>query len=810
MKKFYFVLAASAALLAASCAKEEKPFEEKTAGKGNLTTISVKATHETDEAEVPEADASQAPVSRTELNTGTGAVTWAAGDRIKMVWNGGSAVSEPTTVTGSSAEFEVEVGAGTKFAVYPSTVTASYDGSTFSVSVPADQDGSFANAAIEVAQHPGGQDLAFKNLGGMLQLEVASTSVKKIRISSNNSTPLAGTAEVTFTNDLPVIGTITNPGTAITLNVSGAGTYYAAVLPASLNAGIYVELFDSGDNLIGEKLTGNVLNVARRQIRKLGTIAATTISNKKFFKVGGTGDGSSWDSPLGVAGLSTVLKGGSDATLFLAQGTYTLTAEISLTAHSYKIYGGYPADATGTSLSGRDFSAETALSGGDDVVDADGNCRILVLATSGINLIADGITFKNAYKSSSDVGSALILNTLASASFNNCIIKNNVKEGSGGGGAVRIATGNSVSFTNCLFENNTCVANGGAVSISAGNHTFDNCSFIGNNSSTENGGAMAIAGAATVNLSECEFINNKAVASSKRGGAIYGLQNKDYVLCLNKCYFGTNLAGGAGDDANSGNETKNGGGAIWADSSTGTLFLNACSFYGNKTATYASAIGSRGICGINNCAIQLNNNTSTTYPCSIQAIAGHFLVANTSIRLSAQSGAAIYPYGGTTYLVNNTLVNNAESEDANKAVALRSNKPIVSYGHNVVSKHYDTGTNYSVNDAVNHNDVLDYMLSQTWHTTQHCIYWVKWNVVNEAEVRPAGFMLATPSRVEAAIDAFDSAASTSFKAWLQSLDIDGKGHNALETDILGRLRQAGGASTIWPGSYERSGVYTVE
>ena len=809
MKKFYFILAASAAILAAvSCAKEDKPFEQKTASQVKLTTITLKASHETDEVEAP-ATALQAPVSRTELNTSTGAVTWAVGDKIKMVWNGDSSISNPLASGGSSATFTVEVGAGTKYAVYPSSVDASYDGSTFSVTVPATQDGTFENAAIEVAQHPGGQDLAFKNLGGLLQLEVASASVKKIRISSNNSTPLAGTAEVTFTNDLPVIGTITSPSTIITLNVSGAGTYYAAVLPASLNAGIYIELFDNGDNLIGEKLTGNVLNVARRQIRKLGTIAATTISNKKFFKVGGAGDGSSWDSPLGVAGLSTVLTGDSDATLFLAQGIYTLTAEIWPTAHSYKIYGGYPADATGTSLSGRDFSVETALSGGDDVVDADGNCRILVLATSGINLVADGITFKNAYKNSNDVGSALILNTLASASFNNCIIKNNVKEGSGGGGAVRIATGNSVTFTNCLFENNTCVANGGAVSISAGSHTFDKCSFVGNSSTEQNGGAMITQGSSTVNLSECEFINNKATASGKRGGAIFGLSGA-YVLHLNKCYFGTNLAGGAGDDANSGNETKNGGGAIWADSSTGTLFLNACSFYGNKTATYASAIGSRGICGINNCAIQLNNNTQTTYPCSIQAIAGHFLVANTSIRLSAQSGAAIYPYGGTTYLVNNTLVNNAESEEANKAVALRSNKPIVSYGHNVVSKHYDTGTNYSVNDAVNHNDVLDYMLSQNWHTTQHCIYWTKWNVVNEAEVRPAGFVLATPSRVEAAIDAFDSAASTGFKTWLQSLDIDGKGHNALETDILGRLRQAGGASTIWPGSYERSGSYTVE
>ena len=776
MKKLFFVLAASAAILAASsCAKEmEKPINDNI--QPALEKISVKAVHEGDEAVEPE--------SRTSLNTSTGAVLWEAGDAIKMVWNGGSAVSDPIVSGGSSATFEVEVGAGDKFAVYPSSVAASYDGSVFSVTVPAAQDGTFAAAAIEVAQHPGGEDLAFKNLGGLLQLVISDASVKSIRISSNDSTPLAGTAEVTFNAGLPVLGAITSPSASITLDVSGAGTYYAAVLPASLKAGIYIELFDSGDNLIGEKLTGNTLAVARRQIKKLGTIATTTISNKKFFKVGGSGDGSSWDSPLGVAGLSTVLKGGSDATLFLAQGTYTLTAEISLTAHSYKIYGGYPADATGTSLSGRDISVETAISGGDDTVDAEGNCRIFVLATSGIQLLADGITFKNAYKSSTDVGSALILNTLASASFNNCTIKNNVKEGTGNGGAVRIATGNPVSFTNCLFENNSCAANGGAININSnGTVTFDNCSFI----------------------------NNKATASSKRGGAIFGAGGA-YVIHLNKCYFGTNLAGGAGDDANSGNETKNGGGAVWGDSSTGTIFMNACSFYGNKTANYASAIGSRGICGINNCAIQLNNNTSTTYPCSIQAIGGHFLVANTCIRMSGQSGAAIYPYNGTTYLVNNTMVNNASSDEPDKAVALRSDKSVISYGHNIVSKFIDKGSpaSYSVNDAVNHNDVLDYMLSQTWHTTQHCIYWTRWNVVEDVEVRPAGFVLATPSRIEAAIDAFDTAASTGFKAWLQSLDIDGKGHNALETDILGRLRQAGGASTIWPGSYERSGSYTVE
>lgn len=766
MKKIAFFLTAVAVTLF-SCEKEQdvtSTAESTLAGK----KVTVKASHEI----------GSDPEAKTVLAI-DGSVTWAGGETLKVVYYG-SSDSDLTDAAeaGSTATFTFTTGAGNNYLVYPSTISATYDGTDFEVTVPASQDGTFANAAIEVAQYDGSATCHLKNLGALLEITVTA-DVDQIVLHSNNSTPLVGTATVTFDDGIPSVSSVASGFTSVTLSASGPGKYYAAVLPDSYDAGIYVELKKSG-SLVGERISGNTLAVARCQIMPLGVGNPGTM-NKLFFKQDGTGDGSSWDNPLGVAGLSTVLKGDSDATLFIAQGTYTLTSEISLTAHSYKIYGGYPADASSTSLSGRDLSAETVISGGDDTVDADGNCRIFVLAATGINLVADGITFKNAYKSSNDVGSALILNTLASASFNNCTIKNNVKEGSGNGGAVRIATDNKVSFTNCLFENNTSAAHGGAINVSGnGTTTFDNC----------------------------KFINNKAKASGYRGGAIFGASGS-YKLYLNKCYFGTEKAGATGDDKTTRNEAANGGGAIWADSSTGTLFLNACSFYGNKSGSYAAAVGSRGICGINNCAFQLNENSMATYPCSIQPIAGHFIVANTSIRLYAASGAAIYPYGGNTYLVNNVLVNNGTDGDSNKYVALRSNKTVNSYGHNVISKHYDTGANYSVLDAANHNDVLDYMLSQTWSSSQHCIYWTRWNVVDDAVVRPEGFVLATPSRVEDAIDAFDSETSAGFKTWLESINIDGNGHNALETDILGRLRQAGGATTIWPGSYERSSSYTI-
>lgn len=754
--------------LASSCQREIEP--ETVLEQPGYVSVTVKASHE------------HGGSTKTGIDLFNGYVCWDAGDRTKAVYNGGNAISDALAEGGSTAEFSYvyPVGKTLAYVVYPSDIEATHDGADFKVTVPAVQDGSFSGAAIEVAEFS--ESLDMRNLAGLLQLVVTDDAVKTIRISSNDDTPVAGTAVVTFPAGIPAVGALSGTSSSITLNVDGAGTYYAAILPCTLEAGIYVELLDESTALIGEKISGNPLTVARRQIRGLGTFGASTL-NKYFFKPDGTGDGSSWELAGGMTLMDAVLSGESDATLFLAQGTYHMSdidgiadrtpatsKNIRVSNHIFRMYGGYPPASSGNSLTGRDLSVPTVISGDDTY-------RILVLNGGTVQLTADGITFSDSYRSSSDIGSALILANQKRAVFNKCVISDNVKEGSGAGGAVRITQG-TVSFTDCDFSGNTSAAGGGVMAIAGGSVSLQDCSFS-SNSTDGNGGVLNITGG-TVDITGCEFTGNTAKESGKRGSVIFSSGSS--TVRMNRCYLATNQASS--------------GGTVWLDSSSGFLFLNACAFYSNKTASYASAIGSRGFCGVNNCAFQQNNNTSATGAANFYTIDGTTVIANSSFRLGANAAVALWAAGGTTYLVNSTLVNSNSSGDADKAVALKSSSTLISYGHSIASKFYEaTADTYSIQDAVD-ADLLDYPLSQSWHSTKHCIYWTHWN---DSGPKPDGFAFATPCRVEDALDAFESDSSAGFKTWLQSLRINGC--NALQTDIHGYVR---GSKFVWPGSYENT------
>ena len=463
MRRFFVLAACVGAALATSCMKEDAP--ESRPVQPGFTRVTVKASHEYDTP------------TKTSIDLFNGYVCWEVGDKTKALYNGGNALSDAVAEGGSTAEFTYDYPEGKTLAyvVYPSGTDATYDGTDFKVTVPAAQDGSFAGAAIEVAEFS--ESLSLKNLAGLLQLAVADDAVKTIRISSNDDTPVAGTAVVTFSNGLPVLGALSGTSATLTLTVDGAGTYYAAILPCSLEAGIYVELLDENSVVVGEKISGNPLTVERRQIRALGTIGTETL-NKYFFKPDGTGNGSSWESAGGMTLMNTVLSGENDATLFLAQGTYyigdidgidELTSSndrnIRLSNHIFRMYGGYPATNTGTSLTGRDLSAPTVIRG--DNKTGDKHYRIMVLNGGTVQLTADGITFTGASRSSTDIGSALIFANQKKAVFNKCVISDNVKEGTGAGGAIRITMG-TVSFTDCEFTGNTAAADGGVMGITGG------------------------------------------------------------------------------------------------------------------------------------------------------------------------------------------------------------------------------------------------------------------------------------------------------------------------------------------------------
>lgn len=843
MKKIAFFLTAVAVTLF-SCEKEQdvtSTAESTLAGK----KVTIKASHEI----------GSDPEAKTVLAI-DGSVTWAGGETLKVVYYG-SSDSDLTDAAeaGSTATFTFTTGAGNNYLVYPSTIYATYDGTDFEVTVPASQDGTFANAAIEVAQYDGSATCHLKNLGALLEITVTA-DVDQIVLHSNNSTPLVGTATVTFDDGIPSVSSVASGSTSVTLSeLSGAGTYYAAVLPDSYDAGIYVELKKSG-NLVGERISGNTLAVARRQIKPLPVGNPGVIANKKFFKPDGTGDGSSWDNAGGVTLLDAVLSGASDATLFLAQGVYSLadidgistrTATkqcISVSGHSFSIFGGYPDNATGTSLANRDITAETAISGADTY-------RILLVSNSSARISADGMTFKNAlYTVNNGYGSALVLENHANAYFNHCTIKDNKTDtaSSAYGGAVR-AKGH-VTFANCLFENNLAnKASGGAIFVpSSGSPilTLENCSFSNNRapsgtggvflmyggtlnarnctfsgSSSGNGGVLRVVASAVVSatFTGCVFDGNYstsakqndvdgALAGTGIGGAVFslnGASGKVISLTVENCELKNNVAHpskttltkdstlkGAGGVASIGQYSNvrmrdclmrynYAGMASFIVSANSSLYMDRCRFWENRGLQDATVVyNNGGTLAMHNCSIQNSANLQTQ-------TSGHSncYFFNTDTGAMFLSCTTLRSASATPlFKGGDSTPDNNTAIFNNSLLSTSTTGGIFDADAKYTSKGYNLVT--SLDNWAGKVD-SDYNLTATTsnpskNTTYFCL---------QTSLAGTSFTKADKADFESAISTFDTNNDANVLSWL--------GADAINVDILKHPRNN---SKIMPGSYE--------
>ena len=790
MKKLSYIFAGAALMTAAAVSCTKEAVVDDGNGKPVLSgnTLVLKASHEDG-------------LTKTSLVDG-GTVTWAAGDRLGLVYTGGTIASAELGAEDAgqaAADFTFDLGDATVsggYVVYPGSTAAAYDGSALTVTVPSVQDGTFAGAAIEVAAFDGEGISGLKNLGGLLQIKVES-EVSEILISSNDGTALAGTAAVTFSDGIPGIESVSDASTAITLKVSGAGTYYAAVLPATIKAGLYIEM-KSGEEVVGEKMSGSSLSVARKQIRNLGTIATGTYDNKLFVKTDGTGDGSTWDTALNYAGLISHLKQNTTTgkNIYVAAGTYQST-ETSITNTNFKIFGGYPADATGTSLSGRDIEHnETIFDGGKEN-------RIFVINSSSVNTVIDGCIFQNA-TNASNAGSALVLEKVSSAKFVNCAIKDNTNtKASSAGGAVRAGAG-TITFTGCTFSGNTA-ANGGAISVQNTSSvvTITDCTFSGNEVSGDGGAIRQTDG--SLKISSCTFTENKAAVtastSSNGGSAIHTtsatLDLKDVVFYKNTAVGPSSVYGSGTLYINSNvNATLSGcrfedntvgsrGGAIRVVAATSTVFMDNCVCYNNKAYNYASAIHlSAGTLAMNNCTVYLNKNTNTAENDGASAgavyVSGKALIANSTLRGQSSYSIIRGSSTGNATLVNSIIVN----ATIGKTAILVGDCAMTSYGHNIYSVLSDANEKYVVNDSESHPDYVE-KLAQTWSDSKYIL--TKSSLSDQVK---NGLVKSPTSRILDAITAFDGGENGAFATWL---------NGGYLVDALGTIRNTSGC---WPGAYE--------
>ena len=671
MNRFFTIL--SMAVVFAACDKEnETPGQE--IDPAELVEVTFDVSAKTNQsAEV------QNVSTKTEIKD-DGTVLWSVGDKVSVFYevNGETGSSESEALTAENikadgsasitvkvpAAFTLEQFEGTRSlsAVYPFDASAAYVDGKINVSAPKVQDGTFAHASLSVAEWTGSNSLTFENQCGLLRIEAVDAEVSKITLKSAD-------ADV------------------VTLNVSGAGTYYAAVAPSTLE-GFSVVLTDAEGEELAKKVTAKSLVVEKGHVLPLGKIAGFDDRFYVSAAAKGRKDGSNWDNAAGLTELKALLAKGAVMNVYMSAGTYSVEDALVSEAEGadFSVYGGYSADAKAASLSGRDAKVNATV--------FDGGGKSQIWLTKKGNVLFDGLTFQNGF-SAKDNGGALVFNgTGVTGKVVDCsFIGNKVTDGNNNtkglsGGAIRVGeatvmvencsfsknygrNGGSL-FTNnakaeltvkgCTFTEDYALNTGGSINNSNGTQMIENCTFTGCYNLGGTGGAIHINGASAVQtLKNCVFnaceanrnnsytkVNNKAC-----GGAI-SVQNA--YLDISGCTFDGNMGAS--------------GSAMLLQNGDGLVRVTDCVFKNNKGASRGliqTWPGTKSVLFMNNC--QFFDNTMRTNQWGTVIHGGHTSVVcmnNCSIynNVSKQAGgdSVCLNNDGFTVVVNTTVVGeNAKS-----------------------------------------------------------------------------------------------------------------------------------------------------
>lgn len=670
MKRINSILALAATVAAlASCAKET--FTVPSENSGNV---------------IPEGKKEivfSTAITKTTIDEGVPA--WADKDSVKIFWvedkgEGVLAVCDTTAaVNPADGTIAAVVGEARDYyyAVYPhwatSTVIASADNQDYlQVTVKStSKDGSWAAAHYVAALTTEGEKtFNFKSVSNALKFTVNTPGVTKVQIATPDQAMTA--AKVKFAFDGEEIGEaveVVTPQLTSTVTVNGPGTYYAPVIcDAQWLSGFVISEY-AGDELVSFAEAPNPIAWGRSEVYNIGTLEDhKTATHDWFFKADGEGTGESWDDAAGIDKFIELLSGSTGHlyinghNLYLAAGSYNLAREgmpsvdiIFPMPTSVNILGGYPADATGTDLTGRDVAGnKTIIYSNANIT----NNRIFLFKGKTGAFTIDGIQFGPYDGISKSVrgyvmyaqGDAEFSAPNALITFSNCtftgikgeyygaIDLNNAagkmkiekctfegnqanKTGGFGGAGLFIEAAADLEVNNCTFTNNSATSNafGGAVVISDGKVTITDCAFTGN-SCNNYGGAVGVGAdknkVPNVVIKDCQFTSNTA----QHAGA------------LNHC-FGTMLCEGCTFTKNTcTREAANVGGGAFATfyvSSDGALPADAsaypnrssvkpnttlknCSFIENSAYGRGGAIHhlNSGTCLIDGCLFKDNYNST--------------------------------------------------------------------------------------------------------------------------------------------------------------------------------------------------------
>lgn len=823
MKRFFTILSIAAVALAACNKENEEPGQKIDPAQLVDMTFEVSAKP-TQAAEVQNAS------TKTEIKE-DGTVHWSVGDKVSVFYevNGETGNSESEALTAEnikadgSASITVKVptaftltqfeGTRSLSAVYPFDASAAYVDGKINVSAPKVQDGTFAHASLSVAEWTGSNSLTFENQCGLLRIEAVDAAVSKITLKSAD-------ADV------------------VTLNVSGAGTYYAAVAPSTLE-GFSVVLTDAEGEELAKKVTTKPLVVEKGHVFPLGKIAGFDDRFYVSVEAKGRKDGSNWDNAAGFEELKALLAKGAVMNVYMSAGTYSVTDALVSEAESadFSVYGGYPADAKGASLKARDAKVNATI--------FDGGGKSQIWLTQKGNVLFDGLTFQNGF-SAKDNGGALVFNgTGVTGKILDCTFTDNKvytedKKGYSGG-AIHVGEA-TVTVENCSFSKNYgrnggslytdnakaeltvkgCTFTedytyntGGSINNSNGTQTIEDCTFTRCYNQVGTGGAIHINGASAVQtlkncvFNACEANRNNSytkVAAKASGGAI-SVQNA--YLDISGCTFDGNM-GSAGS-------------AMLLQSGDGLVRVSDCVLKNNKGASHGLIqTNGKAVLFMNNCQIYDNTMRTNQWGTVIHGRNSSVVCMNNcsiynNVSLQTEGNSVCMNNDGFTIVVNTTVVGE------NAKALCRANNNTTSHSFSLydncvlVNKHTDGIVFFKeANSSVKlYNDIIGPKATNadgSWLEKTNVVvdgelsfcngsdfdyskgYW-KWNGPS------ASFTKAKEADIITRLNALNSnngntrlngAFAPKFVEWVKSLD-------GFNKDQLGTTRTTSGT---WPGSVD--------
>lgn len=829
MNRFFTILSMAAVVFAACDKENETPGQK--IDPAELVEVTFDVSAKTNQsAEV------QNVSTKTEIKD-DGTVLWSVGDKVSVFYevNGETGSSESEALVAENikadgsasitvkvpAAFTLEQFEGTRSlsAVYPFDATATFEGGKINVSAPEVQDGTFAHASLSVAEWTGSNSLTFENQCGLLRIEAEDAAVSKITLKSAD-------ADV------------------VTLNVSGAGTYYAAVAPSTLE-GFSVVLTDAEGEELAKKVTAKSLVVEKGHVLPLGKVVGFDDRFYVSAAAKGRKDGSKWDNAAGLTELKTLLAKGAVMNVYMSAGTYSVEdALVSETEGAdFSVYGGYPAGAKAASLSGRDAQANATV--------FDGGGKSQIWLTKKGNVLFDGLTFQNGYNDADNGGALSFSGTNVTGKVVGCsFVGNKVTDGTNNtkglsGGAIHVGEAN-VTVENCSFSKNYgrnggslysdkakaqltvkgCTFTedytyntGGSINNSNGTQTIEDCTFTGCYNLNGTGGAIHVNGAsADQTIKNCTFTSCEASRDNcsylkknsgqwYNGGGAISVQNAymDVIGCTfdgNMGVSGSAMLLQKGDGLVRVTDCvfKNNKGAsrgliqTWTGTKS-VLFMNNCQIFANtmRTNQWGTVIhgGNPSVVCMNNCSIYNNVSEQAGGDSVCLNNDGFTVVVNTTVvGENAKSLCRANNKNGSFSLYDNCVLANKHTNGL--VFVKEANSSVKLYNDIIGSKATDTDGSWLVRTNVVVDGELSFCNGSDFDYSKG--YW-KWNGPSASFVKAKEADIITRLNditTNNGNTRLKGAFAPKFVEWVNNL-------GGFNKDQLGTTRTTPGT---WPGSVE--------